>query len=137
MTIPDEEQDKGLSEKLLAELPGILRWAVEGHHLWRGEGLTSPNLVKKATQGYRDEMDVFASFLSDCCRNDDTKWTATEALYGAYMDWCSQSGEYPVSLKEFTTNLAERGYVAKRRRRRGWYGLALVTDDAYDSRVVV
>jgi putative DNA primase/helicase len=34
VTIPEPERDKGLEEKLRAELPGILRWAVEGCLAW-------------------------------------------------------------------------------------------------------
>src|SRR5262249_13180590 len=42
-TIPADEQDKRLMEKLQAELPGILRWAVEGCLAWQCEdGLTPP-----------------------------------------------------------------------------------------------
>src|SRR3954447_7584379 len=37
--IPDGEIDKDLPEKLRAELPGILRWIVEGAALYYREGL--------------------------------------------------------------------------------------------------
>jgi len=43
VTIPPEEQDKNLTEKLEAELPGILAWAVEGCLAWQKEGM-NPHL---------------------------------------------------------------------------------------------
>lgn len=63
VTIPEPERDKQLGEKLLAELPGILRWAVEGCSAWQQEGLESPLAVKGATGEYRAEMDTVAQFI--------------------------------------------------------------------------
>jgi putative DNA primase/helicase len=53
VTIPVAEQDKRLAEKLQSELPGILRWAVEGCLAWQQEGLEPPLVVKRATGDYR------------------------------------------------------------------------------------
>jgi putative DNA primase/helicase len=41
--IPTEEQDRDLLVKLRAELPGILRWAVEGCLDWQRNGLKPPS----------------------------------------------------------------------------------------------
>lgn len=40
VTIPPEEQDAKLVEKLRGEWPGILRWMVEGCLAWQKEGMT-------------------------------------------------------------------------------------------------
>jgi putative DNA primase/helicase len=40
--IPEAERDKELPDKLKAELPGILNWAIDGCILWRDQGLTPP-----------------------------------------------------------------------------------------------
>src|SRR5437867_6039937 len=55
--IPDAEQDKALGEKLRAELPGILRWVVDGCLAWQRDGLGMPAEVQEATATYRAEMD--------------------------------------------------------------------------------
>ena len=39
VTIPKEQRDTTLPDKLLAELPGILAWAVQGCLTWQQEGL--------------------------------------------------------------------------------------------------
>src|SRR5213594_2754704 len=62
VTIPDAEQDKTLPDKLRAELPGILRWAVEGCRLWQAQGLVAPSAVLAATEGYKNEMDTLGNF---------------------------------------------------------------------------
>jgi putative DNA primase/helicase len=36
-----DQKDPDLLVKLIAELPGILNWVVEGYNLWKEEGLTA------------------------------------------------------------------------------------------------
>lgn len=67
VVIPDAEQDHQLLEKLQAERPGILRWAVEGCLAWQRDGLGTPEDVRRATAGYRGEMDVLGKFFTDHC----------------------------------------------------------------------
>ena len=45
----EAEQDKSLPAKLLAELPGILNWALQGCLEWQKNGLGEPDAVTKAT----------------------------------------------------------------------------------------
>ena len=62
VTIPDEQQDRQLPEKLRAEYPGILAWAVRGCLDWQRHGLGIPEEIKHATQNYRSEMDIIGTF---------------------------------------------------------------------------
>ena len=66
--ISDEKTDRNLKHKLKQELPGILKWAVDGCLLWEREGLIAPTAVLKATSQYRDKMDVITAFLDACVR---------------------------------------------------------------------
>ena len=52
------KEDLFLEDRLKAELPGILRWAVDGCLAWQRDGLGMPAEVQKATETYRAEMDV-------------------------------------------------------------------------------
>ncbi|GAF75138.1 unnamed protein product, partial [marine sediment metagenome] len=67
VTIPDEDQDKHLSDRLAAEREGILAWLVRGCLEWQRDGLGMPDAVRKATASYRSEMDVLGEFIADCC----------------------------------------------------------------------
>jgi len=131
VTIPEPEQDKRLAEKLQAELPGILRWAVEGCLAWQREGLEPPQAVKRATGDYRAEMDVIAAFIQECCVLGDHRQVSTSELYAEYQGWCEQMGESPVTQKALATALQERGCITGRNSRgRLWSGIALKEDES-------
>lgn len=61
------QADSQLAQKLEAELPGILAWAVRGYLAWQQQGLGMPRAVQDATQKYREEMDVVGAFLEENC----------------------------------------------------------------------
>jgi putative DNA primase/helicase len=49
VTIPEDERDPYLQDKLLAELPGVLSWAAQGCFDWQSVGLSPPEEIKVAT----------------------------------------------------------------------------------------
>ena len=61
-----------MGEKLKKEADGILRWAVEGCLMWQREGLNPPDVVKAATEEYRQEMDALSEFIADRCFVNET-----------------------------------------------------------------
>ena len=134
-TIPPAEQDKKLPEKLRAELPGILAWAVEGCLEWQREGLKAPEEVRKATAGYRSEMDVVGAFLRDECEIGESGAEGYKAtlkdVYSRYEEWCEEGGEKPETRRKFNARLTERGQFRDRRSGPGglreWHGLKLLT----------
>ena len=126
VTIPDDKQDRQLPVRLAGELPGILRWAVEGCLDWQRAGLKTPDAVTAATSGYRDEMDVVGDFIAECCVVDPAATVPSATLYSAYEVWCAGDGERAVSKQEFGMRLGERGCTPCRVNKvRAWRGLAL------------
>jgi len=93
VTIPAEERDQHLAEKLRRELPGILNWAIEGCLAWQTNGLGNPDAVVQATAGYRDEMDVLGGFLADACVTTESAKAKASQLYDAYTSWAATNGE--------------------------------------------
>jgi putative DNA primase/helicase len=130
VTIPEAERDGELAAKLLAELPGILRWALEGCLAWQADGLGAPPAVEAATADYRRSMDVLGDFFDDVCvLHPDAKAKAGD-LYAAFVGWCDRNGERERLTKQaFGRRLTERGFQSKRDgRARWWLGLGLATD---------
>lgn len=130
-TIPPEEQDNELPEKLRGELPGILAWVVEGCLEWRRGGLQAPDEVLAATQQYREEMDVLGTFLDECCDLGPGKNVAAADLYAAYGQWCTDTGEQQETQRKFGRRLTERGvftrYKGGANGAHRWKGLDLLT----------
>ncbi|MDR4469061.1 MAG: phage/plasmid primase, P4 family [Nitrospira sp.] len=126
VTIPPEERDKNLGDKLHAELPGILNWAIEGCLDWQQHGLRVPEDVQCATDTYREEMDVLETFLRECCLEDRRSCVSIGGLYAAYATWCSDNAEYQLNKRDFSTRLKERGLEQGRTsQERCWVGIAL------------
>jgi putative DNA primase/helicase len=110
VTIPEDQRDPQLLEKLKQELPGILAWAVQGCRAWQQVRLKPPPQVMEATEAYRSEQDVLAHFLSSCCQVGSGLQVATASLYDRYKGWCADNGEYQLSQKKLAGHLMERGF---------------------------
>jgi putative DNA primase/helicase len=127
VAIPKSQQDKGLRQKLLAEADGILRWSVKGCLKWKKEGLENPVAVEHASGQYRDEMDIVARFLDECCERDSGQRAVFSDLFAAFRDWCRQCGESPISETAFGKRLSKKGFEKDRNAQtRFWAGLRLI-----------
>jgi putative DNA primase/helicase len=128
-TFKEDQQDKGLLSKLLAELPGILAWAVRGCSEWQIAGLQPPAAVVAATRSYREDQDVFADFLADRCVLGPERSCSAESLYQAFVGWCQATGETSFSQKTFGGLLSDRGFDRAKHgsgRRWYWFGIDVV-----------
>lgn len=108
--IPDDEMDPELLDKLQDERDGIFAWAVRGCLAWQQEGLAEPEEVKAATAEYRNDEDVLAAFIDECCVVSPNAWATFSDLYSVYAEWCGDSGERAEKKRGFGTRLAERGF---------------------------
>lgn len=136
VTIPPEEQDPELPEKLRAEFPGILAWAVEGCRIWRREGLGVPEPVRQATADYRASQDLIGNFIAECCEESEGATVGATVLYQAYAAWCERGKEHPESQRRFGEALGERGYQVGRHpvtNRKTRIGLRLVSEQSEQS----
>jgi putative DNA primase/helicase len=132
VTIPAEERDLDLAEKLKAEWPGILAWCIEGALEWETEGLRPPQAVLDATAAYLQSEDAIAAWIDDRCDRLPSAWSASGALFASWNAWATASGEATGSVKRFSQALEDRGFQRRRTRTaQGFYGLAIrVTDYA-------
>ena len=134
VSIPPEKRDPELTKKLMAELPGILNWAVDGCRLWQLCGLQEPDLVSMATADYRSSQDLIGQFLEDSCEVCPSKTsgiTKAKDLYKAYCDWCEEAGERPMPHRVLSIKLSERGFAKRRAFKAGlvvWDGIKLCSE---------
>ena len=92
VTIPPTEQDKNLAQKLKAELPAILAWAVGGCLAWQSDGLGASTEVAAATANYRVEQDALALFLEERCIEGDGLQVRAVSAFKAYISWATAQG---------------------------------------------
>lgn len=108
VTIPVEERDARLADKLRAELPGILNWALWGCADWNLAGLAPPQAVVDASAEYREESDILAEWLAELVW--DAAATDTVAgVYASYREWAEAMGQAPWSARRLAVRLRERG----------------------------
>lgn len=117
-TIPKGERDPKLMDKLKAELPGILAWAVRGCLLWQQEGLGLPKEVQDATDDYRTHQDPFGRFLDECTERPGSgdgifQVQAKDLLY-AQWKWARENDEQSLSAKELKAVAEEHDIPSKR-----------------------
>jgi putative DNA primase/helicase len=128
---PPGIKDERLLEKLLAELPGILNWAVAGCLEWQRDGLGIPDQVRYATEQYRADMDVVSRFVNECCEKGDGQSILSEDLYKVYQRWCEESGEEVKKRAEFGEKIKGPKVISKKdttgenRGKWRWYGLGV------------
>jgi len=127
--IPEEKQDKHLAEKLMKKAEGILAWAVRGCLSWQQNGLGTPSKVKKATATYREEMDILATWLDECCFVGEHYSASSKSLNQSHQEWCRANGEQVSSQRTLGLALGERGFVKEKTRTVIiWRGIGLKED---------
>jgi putative DNA primase/helicase len=122
--IEGAERDPSLPQKLKAEFPGILNWALEGCRMWLADGLQPPVVVTNQTEIYKLEQDVFGRFLLETFDLLDGAVTPASECYRRYADWCGHNREFCLNNTQFGLTLAERGF-RKTRQSRGMAYLGL------------
>jgi len=76
-----------LDRRLLAEAPGILSWLVRGCLLWQKEGLNPPLIITEATEKYRQDEDLVADFIDECCVREAGAKESSSAIYDRFIEW--------------------------------------------------
>jgi putative DNA primase/helicase len=125
------ERDDKLLDKLKAEAPGVLAWAVRGSLVWQKDGLGEPQIVVNASTEYRAESDHLAQFIEDCCVVSPGGSVPSAELWKGYLRWAEDNEEVPLSRPAFTQRMEQKGFRPGRSGHQGtrtWVGLILYAD---------
>jgi putative DNA primase/helicase len=110
-----EDPQKNFREEfLLPELPGILKWALEGLKEYLQRGLQPPCAVVAATEDYKQEMDVVGRWIDERCDLDAAVEVPTGELYLDYARWSKCEVGWEMKVLRFGRQLAERGFSKTR-----------------------
>lgn len=110
-----DSRDLFLKDKLLAELPGVLNWALAGARRWYEIGLRPPRAVANAVSQYRGVSDPIGGFLEDCCRIHASVWAPKVGLYTAYKEYATGDATVrPISRDRFYSIVRNHGFEEAR-----------------------
>ena len=106
VTIPQEEVDRHLADKLKGELPGILNWVLQALPglMSRGEFTHSQN-CEQALERYRLLSDNVLLFAGEMCEPYDYT-TGGQEVYTAYRNYCIGSSLKPSGKQKFYERLS-------------------------------
>jgi P4 family phage/plasmid primase-like protien len=124
--------NKALARELREELPGVMRWAIDGALMWRQSGLAEPASLRQEAQAWRDGEDTLGNFLRECCVVAEGARVGSAELYVAYQAFALSNGFHPMNNQRFPQQLEMRllGQAEKSRSKKGWTwkGLGLLSD---------
>jgi putative DNA primase/helicase len=106
VTIPQEEVDRRLADKLKTELPGILNWVLQALPglMTRGEFTQSQN-CEHALERYRLMSDNVLLFANEMC--DPYEYTTNgQEIYAAYRSYCLESSLKHTGKQKFYERLS-------------------------------
>jgi putative DNA primase/helicase len=88
-------EDTSLTDQLLAELPGIFNWCLEGldRLLQRGH-FVQPSAARNALQHLEDLASPVGAFVRDRCLVDTEAQVDKVELWEAWKDWCTDEGAH-------------------------------------------
>ncbi|MCA9331284.1 hypothetical protein KC957_04480, partial [Candidatus Saccharibacteria bacterium] len=126
-SIPANERDPHLLEKLEEELPGILNKALAGLKRLQEQGrFTESSDIDASVNAYRAANDHELAFVEECCNVDerhtddqyehlvDHTRTMSSTLNNAYNKWRQQQGLHTKSGKQLAPEWERLGFKKKR-----------------------
>lgn len=120
VTIPEQEQDKELHQKIIEnELSGVFNWVLRGLERLLSQGrFTKSEISEKALSDYEIQSDSVKLFLEDKQIKkspSDEKVIALKELFSQYKTFCSEDGYRSVSMRGFGSRLRNSGFQTTRR----------------------
>ena len=127
VTIPPEQRDLRLAEKLIAERDGILGWMVSGCAEWQRIGLVPSPCVLDSARDYFSSEDLLGQWLDESCLVGPQAKEQSAALFRAWKFWTEERGFPCGNQKSLGEALRARDFISgKVGGGRGWFGLALL-----------
>jgi putative DNA primase/helicase len=100
------KEDVTLKDKLLAELPSILLWAIEGWKRLRDRGcFVQPDTGKEMIDDLADLASPVGQFVKDRCFVGPGRQVERPALFDAWNRWCEEQGQECGDVGLFGRNL--------------------------------
>lgn len=112
-------EDRTLERRLVAELGGIVNWAIVGLARLRAEAcLNVPSRSQAIHDGFKRLSSPISAFVDDCLEQHTSFPEATATVYTAWAGWCRANGHQCGSESRFGERLRAVIPAIERTRRR-------------------
>jgi len=113
------KEDTNLTDRLTAEMPGILNWALDGLARLEHRGrITEPPASAEAVVTMQDTASPTSAFVRECCDVGADCEVPIDALWSAWRIWAEDSGIRSSTKQMFGRNLQSVVPQARRTRPR-------------------
>ncbi|USS45094.1 phage/plasmid primase, P4 family [Burkholderia glumae] len=132
---PDVTKDPDRSERIMAEMPGVLAWCVRGALAYQRVGLMPTASVTAARDSYRADMDLLGDWLAECCELGPAHAATSEELWASWKHFAERRGElrFISNSRTLGRRLASRGFLQDKhlgpqRAQRGFVGIRVAVE---------
>jgi putative DNA primase/helicase len=100
------QEDRGLLNRLLTELPGILNWAIDGWRRLNGRGhFEMPKSSADAVEQLEDLGSPVGAFVREHCVVGPGRTVGVATLFAMWCDWCKIQNRNPGTEAQFGKDL--------------------------------
>ncbi|WP_238431564.1 DNA primase family protein [Streptomyces cavernae] len=122
------KEDPTLTDRLTAEMPGILNWALEGLARLQQKGrITEPASSREAVTTMRDTASPTSAFVRERCMTGPTCSVPVDSLWAVWREWAEDNGVRAGTKQIFGRNLLSVIPQLNRTRPRDAYGRQVAT----------
>ncbi|MEK2475699.1 phage/plasmid primase, P4 family [Streptomyces noursei] len=95
------KEDVHLTDKLTAEMPGILNWALDGLARLQEQGrITEPATSREVVTTMQDTASPTSAFVRECCTTGPEESVPVDTLWAAWKEWAEDNGIEKVGRKQ-------------------------------------
>ena len=118
VTISESEKNTNLHNEIIdAELSGVFNWVLDGlNRLLTQKRFSECEAARKAVEEYKIDSDSVQMFLLDHdYKPSSIMSTSLKVMYPEYVQYCKDSGLFPVSIKLISDRIRSCGITVVRK----------------------
>ena len=99
-------EDKGLTDRLLGELPQIMRWGLDGYKLLNEQGrFIAPIGSEELMEDIADANNPVRLFVKECYQLDPKGAVGKTEMFEKYRSWCEKANVHATGQRHFGSSL--------------------------------
>jgi putative DNA primase/helicase len=109
-----DKPDPTLTNKLRGEMSGILNWALAGWQIYQQKGLPIPEVIKRESNEYKNEMDFVGQWMKECTTASPGEEIRGTVLFQSFKRWAEDNGFFLLNSAALGRKLTSAGVRSRR-----------------------